>query len=94
MPTYAEMRAVLMSTDRWRRSQRRTRAVGALAGVRPRPVPSAEDGSLMIPAELATRWTNQIATPYVELSESEKESDREQVQHFLAIILEAIAPGR
>jgi len=50
----------------------------------------AEDGSLVIPAELVQRWATQIATPYAELSDAEKESDREQVRRYLPILVEAI----
>lgn len=32
------------------------------------------------------RWDRQIATPYSELSEAEKESDREQVRRYLPTI--------
>ena len=48
------------------------------------------DGSLIIPAELADRWGAQIATPYSQLSEPEKESDREQVQRYLPVIIAAL----
>lgn len=41
------------------------------------------DGSLTIPADLVERWERQIATPYDELSEREKQSDREEVAHIL-----------
>jgi len=47
------------------------------------------DGSLVIPAELVRRWERQIETPYSELSEEEKESDREQVRAYLDIIKRA-----
>lgn len=40
------------------------------------------DGSLVIPAELVVRWTRQIETAYADLSEVEKESDREQVRRY------------
>jgi hypothetical protein len=50
----------------------------------------AEDGSLIIPAQLARRWQHQIETPYVDLSESEKASDREQVRRYLPVIGAAI----
>jgi hypothetical protein len=45
-----------------------------------------DDGSLTIPADLVARWTKQISTPYSGLSETEKESDREQVRRYLPII--------
>lgn len=44
------------------------------------------DGSLLIPADLVARWEIQIATPYAELSETEKNSDREQVLRYLPIV--------
>jgi hypothetical protein len=46
--------------------------------------------ALVIPADLAARWEVQIRTPYAELSEQEKESDREQVQRYLPTIIEAL----
>lgn len=49
-----------------------------------------KDGSLVIPAKLAARWTAQIETPYSELSEQEKDSDREQVHHYLPTVIEAL----
>lgn len=48
------------------------------------------DGSLLLPAELVERWERQIATPYEQLSDIEKESDREQVRRYLPLILKAI----
>lgn len=44
------------------------------------------DGSLVIPAELVQRWERQIRTPFDQLSESEKNSDRDQVFNYLAVI--------
>jgi hypothetical protein len=41
------------------------------------------DNSLVIPAHLVQRWEKQIETPYDQLSEKEKESDREQVKRVL-----------
>jgi hypothetical protein len=38
-----------------------------------------DDGSLIIPAELVTRWDEQIAATYSDLSAKEQQSDREQV---------------
>jgi hypothetical protein len=49
-----------------------------------------DDGSLTIPAELVSRWAQQMSTPYAQLSESEKESDREQVRRYLPAIAEAL----
>jgi Zn-dependent M32 family carboxypeptidase len=53
----------------------------------------ADDGSLTIPAELVTRWEKQTSTAYSELSEAEKESDREQVRRYLSVIAAALADG-
>lgn len=49
-----------------------------------------DDGSLVIPAELAARWQTQIETPYQELSEREKDSDREQVHKYLPAVLDVL----
>ncbi len=50
------------------------------------------DGSLVIPVNLVKKWELQMNTPYSELSESEKESDREQVRLYLPIIADALKP--
>lgn len=44
------------------------------------------DGSILLPADLVARWEEQIRTEYERLSESEKESDREQVRKYLPVI--------
>jgi hypothetical protein len=49
-----------------------------------------EDGSLVIPPELALRWEAQIETPYADLSEHEKDSDREQVHRYLPTIIDTL----
>ena len=51
-----------------------------------------EDGyeSVVIPRELVKRWQRQVATPYAELSEKEKQSDRNQVADILPIIDEYV----
>jgi|SRR5882762_5923462 len=41
---------------------------------------------LCIPKESLDRWERQIRTPYKELSEQEKQSDRDEVAHILPII--------
>jgi Zn-dependent M32 family carboxypeptidase len=48
------------------------------------------DGSLVIPSELVTQWERQLATSYSELTEAEKQSDRDQVSRYLPIILKAL----
>lgn len=45
------------------------------------------DGSLTIPPALVRRWESQMNTSYSELSEVEKESDREQVRKYLPLIV-------
>lgn len=44
-------------------------------------------GELTIPSEHARRWERQIETPYNELSEKEKDSDREQVDRYWQLII-------
>lgn len=44
------------------------------------------DGSLTIPANLVERWSKQIHTEYYNLTEDEKESDREQVMKYLPLL--------
>lgn len=48
------------------------------------------DGSLTLPPDLAARWEKQSATKYAELSEQERESDREQVRSYLPLIASAL----
>lgn len=49
------------------------------------------DGGLVIPANLAAQWDRKMAASYAELTEPEKESDREQVRKYLPIIAEAFS---
>jgi hypothetical protein len=49
-----------------------------------------EDGCLVIPAELAAHWEQQIGTPYEDLSEEDKDKDREQVWRYWPLIEEYI----
>lgn len=44
------------------------------------------DGSFTIPADKVRHWHRQMNTPYLKLSESEKDSDREQADKILEII--------
>jgi hypothetical protein len=48
------------------------------------------DGSLTLPADLVRQWDGQIERPYNELSDSEKNSDREQVDRYLPLIEAAL----
>lgn len=45
-----------------------------------------ETGNLIIPKELIEKWQRQIDTPYSELTEIEKKSDRDQVLKFIHLI--------
>lgn len=44
------------------------------------------DGSLTIPATLVDRWERLMHTPYSNLTDEERESDREQVQRYITIL--------
>ncbi len=48
------------------------------------------DGSLTLPAALVAHWERLIATPYTQLTEVERESDREQVRRYLPMITKAL----
>ena len=43
------------------------------------------NGILILSADLVRRWTRQMNTPYNELSEDEKESDREEADKIISI---------
>lgn len=51
-------------------------------------IPEGEDqpDGLVIPAALAMRWQRQIKTPYADLSEAEKQSDRDQVMRYWPLL--------
>lgn len=44
------------------------------------------DGSLVIPRWAVERWKRQAATPYADLPEQEKESDRAEADRILGIV--------
>lgn len=48
------------------------------------------DGSLLIPQQLVERWERQIATDYVNLTEKEKQGDRDQVEKYIPTIINAL----
>lgn len=43
-------------------------------------------GVLLMPVALYDRWTRQMNTPYADLPESEKESDRKEADQMLEIV--------
>ena len=46
------------------------------------------NGAVIIPADLVERWVRQSSTPYEELPENEKESDREEALKMMEIVRE------
>lgn len=58
--------------------------------VHERCTPVGQEGDLVIPGELVKRWVREMNTPYSELPEEQKESDREQVRKYLPVILDAL----
>lgn len=53
-------------------------------------LPSADEGISNIGTQFIERWTRQVKTPYSELLEEEKESDRNQVKRYFPIVEELI----
>ena len=49
------------------------------------------DGTWIMPAWAVERWTRQMKTPYIELSEEEKESDRREAKRMIAVIQNSMA---
>lgn len=45
-----------------------------------------QDGSYTIPVDKVQRWIRQVGTQYSELSEDEKQSDRQQADKILSIL--------
>lgn len=70
--------------ERWSHWQKHMHSKGNL-----RP-----DGSLLLPADLVARWERQMSTSYAELTESEKQSDRDQVERYLALIASRLGEAR
>jgi len=44
------------------------------------------DGSWVMPASLVERWHRQMSTSYADLTEKERDSDREQADKILAAL--------
>lgn len=85
LPDAAELVALMekladIEHERWSHWQRYMHGKGA----------RQPDGSLILPPDLVAQWDRQLSTPYAELSEHEKESDREQVRKYLPVIMKAI----
>ena len=49
-------------------------------------VSDTDSGCETIPADEANRWKRQVNTPYSELKEKEKESDRDQADKVIAVL--------
>ena len=45
-----------------------------------------KEGTWTMPAEYVARWDRQLNTPYLQLSEPEKDSDRAEADKFLSLI--------
>ncbi len=52
---------------------------------------AGEAGSLVIPADLVEQWTRQADTAFAELSPKEQDSDREQVDRYLPLLIERLS---
>jgi len=68
--------------ERWADWQKYMHSKGGLVG----EVGTYSTGDLILPSVLVEQWERQIATPYAELSEKEKDSDREQVDRYWPLI--------
>jgi len=49
-----------------------------------------EDGSVTIPTDMVERWKRQMATGYADLSEREKDSDRNQAHKVMDVLGEPL----
>ena len=66
--------------ERWSHWQRYLHSRGTLQ----------RDGSLLLSARDVQNWDREINTSYAELSDQQKESDREQVRKYLPLIAQAL----
>lgn len=51
------------------------------------------DGSVTIPSDFVTKWERKITANFTDLTDSEKESDRDQVRRYLPTIKNALSNG-
>jgi len=49
------------------------------------------DGVVVIPKKTAMRWRRQMQTHYIDLPEEEKESDRKEVDEYLALLPKTVS---
>jgi hypothetical protein len=73
-------RLAAIEHDRWSHWQRYVHAKGQRQA----------DGSIRLPPDLVQHWEKQLATAYEQLTEEEKDSDREQVRRYLPVIAQAL----
>jgi hypothetical protein len=66
--------------DRWARWQKYMFSKGTVD----------ENGVFHLPKDFVDRWFRQIDTPYSELSEPEKESDRKETRNYLPLIQDTL----
>ena len=65
--------------DRWARWQKYMFSKGIIMNC----------GDMVIPKAFVERWSRQINTPYKNLSEEEKESDRKETRNYLPLLTTA-----
>ena len=46
----------------------------------------SDNGTVLIPTELVAKWNRQVQTPYANLSEMEKKSDRAEADKVIALL--------
>ena len=87
-----------MSSEGLRRAACAVAAVVFACGQAPQATDPSPPGTPVLgqpqpapPPELVERWEAQIATPYNELTDAEKESDREQVRRYLPLVAKALS---
>lgn len=50
-----------------------------------------DTGAIVLAGERVESWERQILTPYAQLSEAEKQSDRDQVMRYWPVLVDAFA---